>query len=74
MLNLYVFKSYNSQQLYGWGDEAAADAYCDHLNRDREFNVYAWAEITDPGEVAKHDDGETGVNLSDELAAIRDQA
>ena len=73
MLNLYVFKAYNSQALYGWGDDAEADAYCDHLNRDFEINVYAWYQITDPDEIAKRDDGETGVNLTDELAEIRDQ-
>ena len=73
MLNLYKFTAYNSQTLYGWGSDAEADAYCDHLNRNREINVYSWAVITDADEIALRDDGETGVNLADELQAIADQ-
>ena len=73
MLNLYKFTAYNSQTLYGWGSDAEADAYCDHLNRNREINVYSWAVITDADEIALRDDGETGVILADELQAIADQ-
>lgn len=74
MLNLYAFKSYNSQTLYGWGDDAEADAYCDYLNRKRDINVYSWQQVTDPEEITRKADGQVGVNLSDELLEIRDQA
>lgn len=73
MLSLYVFRAYNSQAMYGWGDDAEADAYCDHLNRDREINVYSWAQVTDADEIDKRDNGE-GVNLADALQEIADAA
>lgn len=69
--NLYEFRAYNSQTMYGWGSEHEAELYCESLNRNREINVYAWHQITDVDEIAKLDDGETGVNLSDELLAIK---
>lgn len=73
MLNLYKFTAYNSQAMYGWGDDADADAYCDHLNRKREINVYGWTQITDADEIARLDNGGAGVNLADELLAIADE-
>lgn len=72
MNNLYEFAAYNSQKMYGWGDDAEADAYCDHLNRDREINVYAWRQITDTDEIAKRDRNGEGVLLADELNSIAD--
>lgn len=73
MLKAYKFTAYNSQALYGWGNEAEADAYATHLNRDREINVYGFAEVVDEDEVAKLDAGYGDqINLGDELIAIRD--
>lgn len=73
-LQLFKFSAFNSQALFGWGDEAEAEAYCDHLNRDREINVYSFEEITDADEIERRDDGETGVNLGDTLSAIADES
>ena len=72
MLQLFKFSAYNTQAMYGWGDAAEADAYCDHLNRDREINVYSYTEITDEDEIAKRDGD--GVNLQDALQEIADAA
>lgn len=72
MSKAYKFAAYNSQALYGWGTEAEAIAYADHLNRDREINVYCFAEVTDTDELAKLDAGYGDqLNLSDELIAVR---
>ncbi len=72
MINkLYKFSAYNTQAVYGWGDDREADAYCDYLNKSREINVYSWTEIADEDEIAKRDGD--GVNLQDELQAIDDQ-
>lgn len=73
MNKLYKFAAYNTQAQYGWGDETEADAYCDHLNRNREINVYSFAEITDEDEIAEHESNSEGVNLADELQAIADE-
>lgn len=74
MLQLYKFSAYNTQAMYGWGDAAEADAYCDHLNRNREINVYSATEITDADEIARHDSNGEGVNLADALQEIADDA
>lgn len=74
MLTLYKFAAYNTQAMYGWGDEKEADAYCDFLNRDREINVYSFSEITDEAEIAKHDSNGEGVNLADALQETADDA
>lgn len=73
MNKLFKFSAYNSQALYGWGDENEADAYCDHLNRNREINVYSFAEVTDEDEIAKRDDNAEGVNLADALVEIENE-
>jgi len=70
--NLYKFTAYNSQALYGWGTEVEADQYADHLNRDREINVYGYQLITDPEEITKVSDYGSGINMEDELQAIDD--
>lgn len=74
MLTLYKFTAYNTQAMYGWGDDAEADAYCEFLNRNREINVYSWIEITDAAEIAKHDANGEGVNLADALQEIANDA
>lgn len=74
MLTLYKFSAYNTQAMYGWGDDADAIAYCDFLNRDREINLYTYAEITDADEIARHDKNGEGVNLADALQEIADDA
>lgn len=74
MLKLFKFTAYNSQAMYGWGNDAEADAYCDHLNRKREINVYSYAEITDSAEIAKRDGNGEGVNLFDALQEIADDS
>jgi hypothetical protein len=44
----FVFTAYNSQAHYGFGNEAEATAYCNHLNRNRVGGRrYQFAEITD---------------------------
>ena len=70
MLTLYKFSAYNTQAVYGWGDDADAALYCDFLNRNREVNVYSYSEITDADEIAKHDGNGEGVNLADALQEI----
>lgn len=67
MLSLFKFTAYNTQAVYGWGDAAEAEAYCDFLNRNREINVYSWAEITDADEIAERTKHEDGVNLEEAL-------
>lgn len=74
MLTLYKFTAYNTQAMYGWGDDQEADAYCEHLNRNREINVYSWTEITDEDEINRHDKGGEGVNLADALQEIADES
>lgn len=74
MNRLYKFTAYNTQAMYGWGDDAKADAYCDFLNRGREINVYSWTEVTDAEEIAGHDANGEGVNLADALQEIADDA
>ena len=74
MLTLYKFSAYNTQAMYGWGDEAEAAAYCEHLNRDREINVFSYGEITDADEIAKHEHNAEGVNLGDALSDIANDA
>lgn len=74
MLKLYKFTAYNTQAMYGWGDDQEAVAYCDHLNRAREINVYSYAEITDADEIASLDDSGEGVNIADALHEIADAA
>lgn len=73
MNKLYKFSAYNTQAMYGWGDDAEADAYCDFLNRNRDINVYGWSEVTDAAEVARHDSNGEGVNLADALIEIADE-
>jgi hypothetical protein len=71
MLKCYQFTAYNSQAVHGWGDEAEAARYADHLNRNREINVYSWREVTDAETLAELEAGyHHQVNLDDELAAI----
>lgn len=70
MPTLYKFTAYNSQAMYGWGNDAEADTYCDRLNRDREINVYSHSAITDADEIAEHDSNAEGVNLADALQEI----
>lgn len=72
MLTLYKFSAYNTQAMYGWGDDTEAAAYCDFLNIGREINVYSYSEITDEDEIAKRDGD--GVNLQDALQEIADDA
>ena len=70
MNGLYKFSAFNTQALYGWGDDADADAYCAFLNRNRDINVYAWMEITDAAEIAERDANGEGVNLADALQDV----
>lgn len=72
-LNLYKFTAYNTQPMYGWGDDAEADAYCEYLNLDREINVYSWEQVTDEGEIAHRDSCGDGVNLDEALQEIADE-
>lgn len=72
MLKCYKFSAYNTQAMYGWGDDAEADAYCDFLNSDLEINIYSWSEIEDQDEIDELDDGGEGVNLGDALQGIKD--
>lgn len=43
----FAFKAYNTQTLYGFGTEAEADEYCDHLNEARSINHYAAVPLAD---------------------------
>ena len=72
-IKFYKFHAYNTQAIYGWGDDAEADAYCEFLNRSREINVYSWTEITDAEEISGRDASGEGVNLADALAEIDGQ-
>lgn len=66
----YEFAAYNSGAIYGYGTEAEAEKYCDHLNKGREINLYAAAP-------AEGEDGEycdTWNNIEDELAAVATEA
>jgi hypothetical protein len=67
---LFKFTAYNTQSMYGWGDSAEAERYCDYLNTDREINVYSVYEITDEVEIAKRDRNSEGCNLTDALQEI----
>lgn len=42
----YVFTAYNTQAQYGFGEHTQAERYCDHLNCDRDINVYSYRELT----------------------------
>lgn len=78
----WSFRAYNSETLYGWGDEEEANRYADHLNRTREINVYspdasmAAGNMSHDENIASLESGERtdGINLADELAAIAEEA
>lgn len=73
MLKAYKFTAFNSQARYGWGCETEADAFADHLNRNREINCYGFAEVIDADEIAKLEAGYGDqINLGEELIAIKD--
>jgi hypothetical protein len=80
MLQLFEFRAYNTQAMYGWGDADEADQYCDFLNRNREVNAYSVTEITDTDEIDRHDrhdrhdSNADGVNLADALIEIANEA
>ena len=58
--------------MYGWGSDAEADAYTDHLNRNREINVYSYVEVTDENELARLEAGYGDqIDLGDWLISIR---
>jgi hypothetical protein len=74
MTTPFKFSAYNSQAIFGWGDEKEAEAYAEHLNRDREINTYSYQEVTDAEEIAKLDAGYGDqVNLKEALQAIKSQ-
>lgn len=64
----YKFTAYNTQARYGYGTEAQAERYVDLLNKGRDINVYAYAQITDADEIANLENGDTGFNLDDALS------
>lgn len=67
----WAFHAYNSEARYGYGDEAEAEAYCDHLNIGRDINQYhpvalSERQVTD----LDLDQRSDAVSLGDELHAI----
>lgn len=70
MKKLYKLKAYNSQVIFGWGEESEADVYCDFINRYRTENLYSYEEVTDDGLKENINKNEEGVNLSDVLLEI----
>jgi hypothetical protein len=49
METTYEFTAYNSEKLYGYGTEDEAQLYLDHLNKDRDINLYEYeaSDLTD---------------------------
>lgn len=71
MEHWYEFRAYNTQVLYGFGPQLAADQYVDHLNRDRQINHYATYKL--PDAMATELDLENNTeafNILDELSEI----
>lgn len=67
----FAFRAYNSQTIIAYGTESEADRYADHLNADREINVYGAYGLTaaEAAELNPADRCDT-FNLSDALAEI----
>ncbi len=66
----YAIRAYNTQTLYGYGTIDEAVAWVDHLNNEKEINLYYPEEIDDAAEIARLDaDPTIGVCIDDELAA-----
>ena len=54
MYRVWKITAYNSNTMYGANDnEAVVAAYVDWLNRNREINVYSYAEIGEAEAAAK---------------------
>ena len=45
MTSFYKIEAFNTAALYFWGTEEDVDRYVDHLNRNREINVYGYRAI-----------------------------
>jgi hypothetical protein len=63
----FAFKAYNTETMYGFGTEAEASEYQDHLNKDRAINHYGITPVKDPTTI-------NGVefNIGDELQALKE--
>lgn len=66
---LFLFTAWNSQSVYGWGDESDAMQYADRLNADREVNLYGFDLVEDAETIEKVEQDQSGINLYDELTA-----
>jgi hypothetical protein len=60
---------YNANAIYCWGTYDNAERFCDHLNQDREFNLYA-PHIVSEEKLKELEENSEAINLDDELAAI----
>ncbi len=67
----FAFRAYNSQEILAFGTEGEANRYADHLNRNREINVYGAYPLTDEEVTEKNLEscGDT-FNLEDALSEI----
>ena len=70
LLPIFKFEAYNTESFYGFGSEEEANRYCDHLNKDRDINVFGAGEITDPEEYVMANSDSAIMNIEEELAAI----
>lgn len=73
----YKFAAHNSQAVYGYGSHDQAEQFAQHLNRNRETNVYAAEPLADDDAEATRlaggglvDITAGGVNLDEALAEI----
>lgn len=42
----FIFRAFNTESVHGYGSLQDADRYVDHLNSDREINMYGAYEAT----------------------------
>jgi hypothetical protein len=73
----YEYTGWNSQPHYGFGDAAEAEAYCGHLNKGREVNLFGYRLMSprDPDTLSlERGDDTDGFELGVALEAIADEA
>jgi hypothetical protein len=68
----WSFGGHNIQATYGWGTEAEANRYLDHLNRDRENNQYEARLVSDEDAKAMHLEDEAFV-IEQEIGKLKAQ-
>ncbi len=69
----FAFRAYNSQTIYGFGSDDEASQYADHLNANREVNLYAPYSLSEAEATElKLEDNTEAFNLDDALQGIEE--